>query len=60
MVDRGVTEENPSLENGHAVVESYEPPRLKPVGNLRDLLAGGGSKCDVGNQIGQGGPDGTC
>jgi hypothetical protein len=25
---------------------SYEPPALTPIGNLNDLLAGGGSACD--------------
>jgi hypothetical protein len=39
---------------------SYEPPRLIPLGNLNDLLAGGGSK-DCDSIIPQPGPQtGTC
>jgi hypothetical protein len=37
---------------------AYEAPRVIPIGNLRDLLAGGGTKpCD--GTIPQGGPDDT-
>jgi len=38
-----------SQEERPAVVSpSYEPPRLTPIGNLHDLLAGdGGTSCDA-------------
>jgi hypothetical protein len=35
---------NPNPGNEPGVTDpQYEPPRLSPIGNLRDLLAGGGS-----------------
>lgn len=51
-----------SVEEGRAA--TYEPPRLTPIGNLRDLLAGGGSlPCDGGildpGAEGRSGPEGT-
>ena len=40
--------------------DQYETPRLVPVGNLRDLLAGGGSQpCDGAVPQPGGSPD-TC
>jgi hypothetical protein len=37
---------------------SYEPPRLTPIGNLHDLLAGGGSQCDALGDTGRDSPGG--
>jgi hypothetical protein len=43
-----------------SVAVSYEPPRLVPLGNLKDILAGGGSnECD-GTLPQPGQSSGTC
>jgi hypothetical protein len=40
-------------DSGHpeasATTERYQAPSLQYIGNLHDLLAGGGSKCDPGD-----------
>ena len=38
----------------------YERPRLTPLGNLHDLLAGNGSQCDVDGNSGTEVPAGSC
>jgi hypothetical protein len=48
-------------ESESQVVASYEPPKLVPVGNLHDLLAGAtGPLCDQTNLTGAQTDDGTC
>jgi hypothetical protein len=40
-------------DSGHAeasaTTERYQAPSLQYIGNLHDLLAGGGSRCDPGD-----------
>jgi hypothetical protein len=50
-------------ERGRAAVPppaTYEAPQLTPIGNLNDLLAGGGSNCDDEIQTGTIEPKGAC
>lgn len=48
-------------ESESGVVAPYEPPKLVPVGNLHDLLAGAtGPLCDQTNLTGAAVDDNTC
>ena len=50
--------ERPQSDAGHA---PYEAPRIVPLGNLHDLLAGGGSlQCDNDFTSGFTDPPGNC
>jgi hypothetical protein len=62
MVDRNIAGEGEGGEPARRADLSvtYEPPRLVPVGSLHDLLAGGGSQCDVDQSTGTGAPVGSC
>lgn len=47
MAERDVVGDVPTAEGSERASESYESPRLRLVGNLRDLLAGTGTVlCD--------------
>jgi hypothetical protein len=64
MTDRRGAGSTLSISSQSGVVPSYERPRLVPMGNLRDLLAGAAqSGCDAGSEtLGSmtPGPAGTC
>lgn len=47
--------------NGAAHTGGLEAPTLRPIGNLKDLLAGNGSQCDAGVfESGTTAPPGEC
>jgi hypothetical protein len=60
MADKQVVSDAPLAGDPSRDEASYEPPRLTPLGNLNDLLAGGGSQCDNAAQAGHGIPAGNC
>lgn len=47
---RGNHDEGGGCRAQHCACRGFmDPPKLTPIGNLRDLLAGGGSGCDGGS-----------